>query len=111
MKRTLKTPERRPARGAVAVASFVASAACLCAVVLVFDHASSEPFLRDSAQARVAVERCEELRERAARDRCVQRLATQAQARDAEAARPTAVAAVGTAAAERRFGTSRTLWR
>lgn len=105
MNRPLNTPEHPLARGAVALASIVASAACLCAVVLVFDRASSEPFLRDSAQARAAVAHCEALSGRGARDRCVHLLVAEARARDAEAARPTSVAADSGPAA------LRTRWR
>lgn len=82
------------ARSAIFLASFTASAACLCAVVLVFEHASSDPFLRDSAQARIVVARSDELGHRAARDRCVRGLMQAARARDADASRPAAVANV-----------------
>lgn len=91
----LKNPLGQPlARSAIVLAAFTASAACLCAVVLVFGHASSDPFLRDSAQARIAVARCDELGHRDARDRCVHGLAREARARDADASRPAAVAKV-----------------
>lgn len=91
---------RQPlARSALLLAAFTASAACLCAVALVFDHASSDPFLRDSAQARLAVARCDGLGHRGARDRCVRGLVLQARVRDADASRPAAVAK-----AERRGG-------
>ena len=99
MNRQLKALKQPLARSAIVLASFTVSAACLCAVALVFDHASSDPFLRDSAQARLAVARCDELGNRGARDRCVHHLVVEASARDADAARPTAFAAV-----ERRNG-------
>ncbi len=92
MNHPLKTLRQPLALGAIVLASFTASAACLCAVVLIFDHASSDPFLRDSAPARLAVARCDELGRRSARDRCVHRLVVEARARDADVARPTAFA-------------------
>lgn len=82
------------AHSAILLASVTVSAACLCAVVLIFDHASRDPFLRDSAQARLAVARCGEPGQRGARDRCVHRLVEEALARAADAARPTTVAAI-----------------
>lgn len=94
MNRHLEALKRPLASSAIVLASFTASAACLSAVALVFDHASSEPFLRDSAQARLAVARCDQLGQRSARDRCVHRLVVEARVRDAYASRPVAVAAI-----------------
>lgn len=94
MTRHLKSLRRPLARSAIVLASFTVSAACLCTIALIFGHASSDPFLRDSAQARLAVARCDALGNRGARDRCVHRLVVEASGRDADVVRLTAVTVV-----------------
>lgn len=75
------------ARAVVAVASFATAAAVMSTVLAAFDSVSREPFLRDTAEARRAVARCEGHGERATRDRCVRQLIAAAKASGTGAAR------------------------
>lgn len=81
------------ARASVFAAAFVTSATVLLAVGSAFYSVSSEPVLADTPQARFAVAGCDARGDRSARQRCVQRLVAQAQARDAGTAQLAALAA------------------
>lgn len=78
-------------RAVVAVASFATAATVMTTVLAAFDSVSREPFLRDTAEARLAVARCEASGERAKREHCVRRLIAAAKASGAGAARVAAL--------------------
>lgn len=82
---------RSTGRAVVAVASSATAAAVMSTVLAAFDSVSREPFLRDTAGARLAVARCEGTGERAKRDRCVRQLIAAAKASAAGAARVAAL--------------------
>lgn len=80
-------------RAVLAGAAFATAASVMLAVVVAFGAVSSEPFLRDTPAARLAVARCEALGERQAREGCVRRLVAAAKASDAGGARVAAIEA------------------
>ncbi|MCL4697590.1 MAG: hypothetical protein KJ023_11160 [Burkholderiaceae bacterium] len=85
----MKTPFRHPGavHAALAVAALATAAATLLVVLAAFAGAASEPFLRDTPAARLAVARCDALGERGRRHACVHRLVAAAKASDAGAGR------------------------
>lgn len=85
--------KRLLARAAVFAAAFATSATLLLAVGAAFYSVSSDPVLADSPRARSAIEGCDALGDRTARQHCVRRLVAEAKARDAGAAQLAGLAA------------------
>jgi hypothetical protein len=81
------------ARTAIVAASFVATATLMLAVGAAFHAASSQPWLRDTPQARTAVAQCAGRPDRETRQRCLKAVVAEARARDAGAARLATVGA------------------
>jgi len=71
------------ARAALFCASFVTTSLLMLSVGAAFHGASSQPWLRDSPQARDAVARCMANVDRSARHACIGTLVAAARARDA----------------------------
>jgi hypothetical protein len=71
------------ARAAIFGASFVVTALLMVVVGAAFDSASSQPWLRDSPQARQAVAHCRAHAGRAAQRDCLSQVVAAARARDA----------------------------
>jgi hypothetical protein len=74
------------ARAALFGASFLVAALLMLAVGAAFDGAASQPWLRDSPQARHAVAHCMAHADRGAQRDCLQQVVAAARARDAGAA-------------------------
>jgi hypothetical protein len=81
------------ARTAIVAASFVATVTLMLAVGAAFHAASSQPWLRDTPQARSAVARCAGRSDRETRQQCLQAVVAEARARDAGGARLAAAGA------------------
>jgi len=71
------------ARAALFGASFVVTALLMVTVGAAFDGASSQPWLRDSPQARHAVAHCRAHADRATQRDCLSQVVAAARARDA----------------------------
>ena len=93
MERNYERLKLLPARAALFASAFATSATLLLAVVSAFYSVSNEPVLADLPHARLAVERCDALGDRDARQHCMRRLVVEANAHDAGAAKLVAVAA------------------
>ena len=78
-------------RSALVAASFVATSSLMLTIGAVFHGASSQPWLRDSPQARAAVARCAALVHRNDRLDCMHTVIAQARQRDNGTTRVAAV--------------------